>query len=414
MNTTIQIISDLRDDIVRRSSSNPHQQAGPASPCRLHYVAPVSKRRERNPEALPLDPGVLREGELCEFQSDLAVTEQGGTVVLPWRDRYLEAEAADLQVVASARELADESFGQVLVHLQKSRAATFADLQHAWRILRPEGQLLFTGTNSLGVVSAVKRLATQLDQTPIVVANRARARVVRFKKDRGTGPVLEETSSFRAEVVSIRDETFEFEIETVPGVFSAKRLDAGSGALIAALARFAGHKPPKRIVDLGCGTGVLGIAAATLWTEAEVLLVDADSRAVECARKNVERLGLTSRCKVAWWEAREQPLDTRFDLALVNPPFHERGMDVDFGPALALFNSLGVWIRPGRHALIVANRKLPYEAPLENIGELEILQTSGGYKLLSLKRSARSSRSSGRKSPGARSAGRSRAPIRSR
>ena len=356
----------------------------------------------------------MREGTVCEFQSDLAVLERGGTVVLPWRDQYRAAEAADLHVVSCARELENESFGQALVHLQKSRTATFSDLQHAWRILQPGGQLLFAGTNSLGVVSAVKRLATQLEQTPIVVTNRARARVVRFKKDEGTGPEVEETPTFAVQVESIHKESFDFEIETLPGVFSAKKLDEGSKALIKALARFAGHKPPKRIVDLGCGTGVLGIAAATLWPETEVLLVDADRRAVECAEANLARLGLTSRCRVAWWDAREQPIDSRFDLALVNPPFHQRGMDIDFGPALALFDSLREWIRPGRRALIVANQKLPYEAPLEEIGELEILKTSGGYKLLSLKRSARSSRSRGRTAPTSRSAGKFRAPTRSR
>ncbi|MFP6654221.1 MAG: methyltransferase, partial [Myxococcota bacterium] len=330
------------------------------------------------------------------------------------RDRYLAAEAADLHVVSSGREVADASFGQVLVHLQKSRGATFSDLQHAWRILQPGGQLLLAGANVLGIVSAVKRLASQLEQAPIVVANRARARVVRFKKDQGVGPVFDESPGFAVQVVSIRNETSEFTIETLPGVFSAKRLDVGSQALLQVLARYAGHKPPKRIVDLGCGTGVLGIAAATLWPETEVWLVDGDRRAVECAQKNIERLNLTDRCRVCWWDAKEPALDSRFDLALVNPPFHQRGMEVDFGPAMALFDSLHGWLRPSRRALIVANRKLPYEVPLENLGELEILQSSGGYKLLSLKRSARSFRSRGRTAPGGRSSGRSRPPIRSR
>jgi 16S rRNA (guanine1207-N2)-methyltransferase len=374
----------------------------------------VTNRRDRRPEALPLDPGVLREGRVCEFQSDLAVAAQGGTVVQPWRDRFLAAESADLQVVASAIDIPDESFEQVVVHLQKSRAATFSDLAQAWRILRPDGQLLFTGTNSVGVVSAVKRLAGQLDQTPIVVANRARARVVRFKKDAGGGPIFEETPAFAAAIDSIHGEHFEFEIETRPGVFSAKKLDAGSQFLLEALPRFMGHKPPKRVIDLGCGTGVLGIAAATLWPETSVLLADADARAVECATHNIERLGLSDRCRAVWWDARESPPETRFDLALVNPPFHRTGTEVDLGPALALFDSLQTWIKPGSRALLVANRTLPYEGPLEEIGELETLRSERGYKLLSLKRSARSSRSRGRRAPGARSAGKSRAPTRSR
>ncbi|HEB88476.1 MAG TPA: class I SAM-dependent methyltransferase [Deltaproteobacteria bacterium] len=382
----------------------------------LDYVAPVATRRDRRPEALPLDPGVLREGAVCEFQSDLAVAAHGGTVVQPWRDRFLAAEAAGLEVVPSAHEIPDTEFDQVVVHLQKSRAASFEDLREAWRILRPGGQLLFAGPNTLGIVSAVKRLAAQLGQSPVIVSNRARARVVRFVKDAGPAPTLEEEGNrtFATALDPIHGDPFEFELETRPGVFSARKLDAGSQFLLEALPGHVGHKPPARIVDLGCGTGVLGIAAALLWPESQVLLADADARAVECARANIERLGLGERCRVVWWDAREPPPDSRFGLALVNPPFHRRGMDVDLGPALALFASLESWIKPGARALLVANRTLPYERPLSEIGELETLRAARGYKLLSLKRRARSARSRGRRSPGARSGGRTNAPIRSR
>jgi len=140
----------------------------------VSYVARVASRRDRRPEALILDPGVLRDGELCEFQSELGVEHCGGTVVQPWRDRFLAAQAAELHVLSDPRELPDAQFPQVAVHLQKSRAATFEDLRQAWRVLEPGGQLLLAGSNSLGVVSAVKRLAAQLAQSGIVVANRAR------------------------------------------------------------------------------------------------------------------------------------------------------------------------------------------------------------------------------------------------
>jgi 16S rRNA G1207 methylase RsmC len=361
-----------------------------------------------------LDPGVLREGPVCEFQSDLGVEAHGGTVVQPWRDPFRAAEAAELQVVAEARELEDARFSQAVVHLQKSRAASFDDLAQAWRILEPGGQLLLAGSNSLGIVSAVKRLARQLDQAGIVIANRARSRIVRFKKDAGPGPTTEPMGTIEARVESIRGQTSEFELETAPGVFSAKKLDAGSEMLLEALARFIGHKPPKRIVDLGCGGGVLGIAAALLCPESEVLLADADARAVACARANVARLGLADRCRVEWWDSREEPVDHRFQLALVNPPFHHRGPEVDLGPALALFSSLSGWLKPGARALLVANRTLPYERPLSEIGEIETIASARGYKLLSLKRSARSSGARGRYSPSARSTGSSRPPIRSR
>ena len=54
-------------------------------------------RRERNPEALVLDEGVLREGTVCEIGGALAVEACGGLVVTPWRDRYRAAEIAELE-----------------------------------------------------------------------------------------------------------------------------------------------------------------------------------------------------------------------------------------------------------------------------------------------------------------------------
>lgn len=374
----------------------------------------MSTRRERRPEALPLDEGVLREGPVCEFQSFHSVEAQGGVIVQPWRDAYRAAERAEFEVVSNAREIPDASYAQAVVHLQKSRAATFDDLRHAWRILQPGGQLLFTGTNTLGVTSAVKRLAQQLDQAGIIVANRARARVVRFKKDDGEGPKTEETPSIFAEIESIAGETHALEIETRPGVFSAKKLDAGSALLLGALPRFIGHKPPKRIVDLGCGTGVLGLCAATLYPEAEVLLADADQRAVECAQANIDRLGLADRVRVAWWDAREAPLGDRFNLALVNPPFHHRGPEVDLAPAFALFQSLSTWMSRTGQALLVANQTLPYEEALERVGRLEQIDVAKGYKLLSLNRSSRSSGARGRNSPGESEFGIGRQPTRAR
>ena len=68
--------------------------------------------------------------------------------------------------------------------------------------------------------------------------------------------------------------------------------------------------------------------------------------------------------------AREKPVGTGFDLALVNPPFHHRGPEVDLGPALALFDSLAGWLTRSGRALVVANRTLPWETPLARLGEV--------------------------------------------
>ena len=54
----------------------------------------------------------------------------------------------------------------------------------------------------------------------------------------------------------------------------------------------------KSFLDLGCGSGILAIAGARLWPEADGLAVDNDPEATACAQENLERNQI-ARVKVA-------------------------------------------------------------------------------------------------------------------
>lgn len=51
---------------------------------------------------------------------------------------------------------------------------------------------------------------------------------------------------------------------------------------------------PQRVLDLGCGSGILAIAAARLWPDAHILAVDNDPEATACTDENLERNHVTS------------------------------------------------------------------------------------------------------------------------
>lgn len=78
------------------------------------------------------------------------------------------------------------------------------------------------------------------------------------------------------------------------------------------------------VLDLFAGTGALGIEALSRGA-ATAELVDADRRAVEAIRKNLDRTGLTGgtvhQSDALRWLARRDPSALRFDVAFVDPPY---------------------------------------------------------------------------------------------
>jgi len=71
-------------------------------------------------------------------------------------------------------------------------------------------------------------------------------------------------------------------------------------------------KPGATVLDYGCGSGILGIAAARLGA-GEVLGVDIDDKALEAARDNAERNAVTVRLQHS-----REPLEARFDVVVAN------------------------------------------------------------------------------------------------
>ena len=107
----------------------------------------------------------------------------------------------------------------------------------------------------------------------------------------------------------------------------------------AAVAHF-GKAAPKRVLDLGTGSGALLLAALDQWPQATGVGVDASPDALAVARRNAERIA-PGRAKVRLGDW-TQGIDERFDLVLCNPPYVEDDAALDpqvrdYEPHAALF-----------------------------------------------------------------------------
>lgn len=110
----------------------------------------------------------------------------------------------------------------------------------------------------------------------------------------------------------------------------------------AAIDHFAAcNSEPRRILDLGTGSGALLLAALDLWPGATGIGIDISEAALAVARENAQVCGLAARAdfrKGDWASG----IAERFDLILCNPPYiRDDAMlpsDVSrYEPALALF-----------------------------------------------------------------------------
>jgi ribosomal protein L3 glutamine methyltransferase len=78
---------------------------------------------------------------------------------------------------------------------------------------------------------------------------------------------------------------------------------------------------PLTILDLCCGGGCIGIAAAVYEPRARVVLGDLDAAALDLARDNIERHAVSGRVSVQRSDLFSQLAPQTFDLILCNPPY---------------------------------------------------------------------------------------------
>lgn len=80
-------------------------------------------------------------------------------------------------------------------------------------------------------------------------------------------------------------------------------------------------KAEDKVLDLGCGYGVVGILAAKFTRPQHVFLTDISGQAVRCARQNAV-LNHVSGVNIIISDAYENLNETGFSLILSNPPYH--------------------------------------------------------------------------------------------
>ncbi|MFK0385410.1 MULTISPECIES: class I SAM-dependent methyltransferase [Rhizobium/Agrobacterium group] len=152
--------------------------------------------------------------------------------------------------------------------------------------------------------------------------------------------------------------TVEGRFTAMPGMFSHDRVDDGSELLVSRLPTdFDGNA-----ADFGAGWGYLSIMLAEKSPRtARIDLFEADWNALEFAKNNLLENNPRLTARFFWQDLAAEPPKEKYDLIIMNPPFHAAGQAAEPALGQAFIKAAAAALRSGGKLLMVANRGMPYE-----------------------------------------------------
>lgn len=265
-------------------------------------------------------------------------------------------------LVAEAADVAE--CDTLIYYWPKNKPEAQFQLMNLLSLLPVGSDIFVVGENRSGVRSAEQMLA---EYSPLNKVDSARRCGLYHGR-------LEKQPTFDADAFWGEYTLDNLTIKTLPGVFSRDGLDVGSQLLLSTLEP---HTKGK-VLDVGCGAGVLAAALASHSPKERLTLCDVSAPAVEASRATLAANGLAGD---VFASNVFSEVNGRFDMIISNPPFHD-GLQTSLEAAQALIRGAVRHLNSGGELRIVANAFLPYPQVLdETFGFHEVIAQTGRFKV---------------------------------
>jgi 16S rRNA (guanine1207-N2)-methyltransferase len=260
-------------------------------------------------------------------------------------------------------------FDAAFVRLPSVRAEQEMTLHAAAARTRAGGAIVVFGANTEGIKTNAGRMEKLLGPTT-VLSVKHHARVLRAIRPNELEDLKGQLSDWR-QTSQIRLNDRERDWVSYPGLFAHGRLDEGSELLIEALPDIGSS---ARILDFGCGSGMIAAAVRQRQPDAHVDLLDIDALALESARENVPsgRLLLGRDLKTA---------ATDYTLIVSNPTLHD-GVAEDHSVVDRLIAEAPHHLTTRGSLLFVVQRRIPLERTLkETFANIDVVKETGRFRV---------------------------------
>ena len=190
------------------------------------------------------------------------------------------------------------------------------------------------------------------------------------------------SATWKASVPGIDPLTF----TSFPGCFCHRRQDEGGLALAEVVSKDLSSSiqhsslNPRRLLDMGCGCGLVGLLIAKAVKGVQLVGVDSHSRAIEAANLNAQALGVGAEMILAD-SGTPARMDGTFDVFVGNPPYYS-----DYRIADVFLETAKRALKPGGVCYTVCKNAAGLE-PVQKryFPEVEIIRRRGYAVLKSVK-----------------------------
>ncbi|MEN9614274.1 MAG: hypothetical protein RLZZ347_581 [Candidatus Parcubacteria bacterium] len=264
----------------------------------------------------------------------------------------------------------DSRYDLIVIFLPKSRELLEYTLTIAPTYLTPHGIVAVVGEKKSGIKSTSSALEKYVGKILWKEPGK-HSEIIVASLEKSVGIF---TPSFITTRVVAHDTPLT--IASLPGVFSLGELDKGTGLLLSNLP----DATPTKVLDWGCGSGVIGTCIAKKYLNTTVDLVDSNTLAVASTKETL-RVNRVTNARVFASDIFSDVTAT-YDLIVSNPPFHD-GIKTSYDATYTFFKDAPKRLAPGGKLLIVANAFLPYQKVLTEIfGNCRIVAENPQFKVL--------------------------------
>ncbi|QYJ97106.1 class I SAM-dependent methyltransferase [Shewanella alkalitolerans] len=261
--------------------------------------------------------------------------------------RIKSHENARLQCHFGHQLPSTQTFDAVVLFYPKSKSLAPYLINLAGRHLIPGGELVIVGEKKGGIRSITKQLPDYFDGG--IKLDNARHCMLYSSSLLSEAPEIKLSDWVKDYVLSTPQG--ELTICNLVGVFSEKRLDEGTELLLEHLPTLKG-----RVLDFGCGAGVITAALLKANPDLELECVDINAMALASCELTLAANGMQAKVYASDGLTQTQGM---FDAIISNPPFHD-GLDSTTEIATRFVQESEAQLKSGGIFQIVANRHLPY------------------------------------------------------